>query len=456
MSTPAVGRAAPTPEPEIAPPVRAEAPQAPIERDPGNLADAVERTMASVVSIQIDGNVHGAGVLYDERGLLLTNYHVVKSVLASPGANRLGAATDRITVKFVNGRELPARVVAADGDEDIAVLRLFPADSAETFEAASMGESEALRIGESVFSIGSPVGLEHTVSTGIVSAVDRTDILPKRQLPLIQLDASINVGNSGGPLFNFHGELVGITVARSHRAQGIGFAIPIDHVGAVLRALKKGEAQRSGVIGVQLAVSDIVEKKLADLEYTTGLYVETVYEGPAERAGMKPGDVVVEIRGKRYDGLGQGRPGREAFLLHFGQVVRSVLPGEKLALTVVREGKTLPLEVEVEAATETRQARIDSDVILGLVLEEATEVPTVERVSPGSEVAGYQGTSILQKAEITHILGQKVSTVTELGSALADIRGWSQAGRGRTISVSFRREDRGTFTVSNFPLTVRE
>lgn len=438
---------------EIAPAPSIEQPQAPLRAPVESLADAVDRTMPTVVSIKVSGNVHGAGVIYDESGLLLTNFHVVESVLSRSSVAARSGELEPITAQLGNGRELPARVVAADGDEDVAVLKLVPADSAETFVAAQLGESSDLRIGDGVFAIGSPVGLQHTVSTGIVSALDRTDILPKRQLPLIQLDASINVGNSGGPLFNYQGELVGITVARSHRAQGIGFAIPIDHVDAVLRALQKGEAGRSGVIGVELT-TQAKKEVLEPHGYSIGLYVANVYDGPAKSAGMQAGDVVVEIRGKRYDELGDGPEAPAAFLRHFGQVVRSVVPGETLSLTVVRGDEVKQLEVEVAAASDTRQAMIDCEEILGLVLVEGEDHPTIERVAASSEVALYRGNEKLRGTVITHILGQRVDSVTEVGEVLGDIKNWAQSGPGRTISVRFKTSSGEPFTVSNFPLTV--
>jgi S1-C subfamily serine protease len=455
VGTPEVGVDAPAEAPikEITPSPLAEKPQASIRTPAESLADAVERTMPTVVSIKVSGRVHGAGVIYDQSGLLLTNFHVVESVLSRSSLGAKSSEAEPITAQLGNGRELPARVVAADGDEDIAVLKLVPADSAESFAAASLGESSRLRIGDGVFAIGSPVGLQHTVSTGIVSALDRTDILPKRQLPLIQLDASINVGNSGGPLFNYQGELVGITVARSHRAQGIGFAIPIDHVDAVLRALQKGEAERSGVIGVELT-TEATEKEIKAHGYSIGLQVASVYPGPAKTAGMEVGDIVVEIRGKRYDELGDGPEARGEFLRHFGQVVRSVVPGETLSLTVVRGSEVKQLEVEVAAASDARQAMIDCEEILGLVLEESEDVPTIGRVAAGSEVSRYRGNEALRGTVITHILGQKVGSVTEAGKVLGDIKNWAQSGPGRTISVRFRTASGDPFTVSNFPLTV--
>jgi serine protease Do len=223
-------------------------------------------------------------------------------------------------------------------------------------------------------------------------------------------------------------------------------------VSAVLRALQKGESQRSGVIGVQLAATDDVEERLADVDYKTGLYVEEVYDGPAKDAGIRKGDVVVEIRGKRYDELGEDTEGRAEFLRHFGEVVRSIVPGESLPLTLVRDGKTVAVEVQVEAADDSRQARIDCEELLGLRLDENTEIPKVHLVVPGSAVGALRNHEVLAGAEITHVLGQNVASVTELGKALADIRAWARSGHGRTIALSFKSKSGQSFRVPSFPL----
>src|SRR5690606_26823850 len=198
----------------------------------------------------------GAGVIYDQRGLVLTNHHVIEPMLrSSPDSLARSGGGGQLTARFVDGRVSEATVLFNSPEEDLAILKLGE-EGEEADEpkrvTAEFGKSSQLRVGETVFAVGCPVGLEHTVSAGIVSALNRTGVMPNRYLPTIQRDAAINLGNSGGPLFDSSGALVGITSARSSRGQGIGFAIPIDRVRVYLRALYQGEAGRSGVIGATI------------------------------------------------------------------------------------------------------------------------------------------------------------------------------------------------------------
>jgi hypothetical protein len=227
-----------------------------------------------------------------------------------------------------------------------------------------------------------------------------------------------------------------------------------------LRVLQQGDEKRSGVIGIELSTGaddsemwTLTRAALEGTDYTVGLMVSRVDAGPARDAGMLPGDVLVEIRGKRYDGMGPEAEGREAFLRHFGQVVRSVVPGERLALTVVRDHRTVPLEIAVAAASDARQARIDCEEMLGLVLDEEGEDGIVARIVPGSEVSRFRDArERLVGAQISHVLGRKVGNLDDLGEILGDIRSWSRAGHGRTISITFRHVRAGAFTVDNFPV----
>ncbi len=424
--------------------------------DAERLVQAVADVRDSVVSLKIGDGVSGAGVIFDERGLVFTNYHVIEPMLR---ASMLGTGGVRrpakVVARFPNGRELPGLIVAADRSEDIAVLRLEPADSAETFVAAPVGVSGELAVGETVFAIGSPVGLEHTVSTGIVSAVDRTDILANRELPLIQLDASINLGNSGGPVFNLAGELVGITTARSARAEGIGFAIPIDRVRAFLAAMEGGDASRSGVVGVVMDPRKEPGIAMGNAGYETGVVIATVPEGPAKRAGMKVGDVLVEIRGKRFDELGSGLDARAEFARRFGKTVRSVIPGEHLEVTVLRGEERVEIDIEVEAASDERQTRIDVEELLGLRLDEDRDEPIVTGIDPTSRIGRIRHAEVLVGQRITKLLGHDVENLRELGKVTASLRAWARNGRERDVAISFRDTEGRTVDLQGFPLTVR-
>jgi len=228
---------------------------------------------------------HGSGFIFDASGLILTNYHVVED-------------TDAIQVELSDGRTFPAEVVGKDGLTEIAVLRI----SVPNLPVLTLGDSDGTRIGDWVLAIGNPFGLSHTVSAGIISARDRTGQEvqisdPTAYFSFLQTDASINPGNSGGPLIDLQGRVVGINTAIRANANSIGFAIPINMVREILpRLVKEGFVHRSA-IGVQVAhgLND------GGLRERGALIAAVVKDGPAERAGFQPGDVVVEFDGKVID-----------------------------------------------------------------------------------------------------------------------------------------------------------
>src|SRR5690606_36829024 len=168
-------------------------------------------------------------------------------------------------------------VLVADSEEDLAILRLQPQSPDERFAAVTLGRSDALVVGQEVFAIGNPYGLNDSVSRGIVAGLDRTEVLEGRKLPLVQLDASINVGNSGGPLFALDGTLVGIVTLRRKDALGIAFAVPVDHVRGFLRAVSDPEApRRSGAIGVEVRAQPVEDPGEAERGYEAWLEITRV------------------------------------------------------------------------------------------------------------------------------------------------------------------------------------
>ncbi|MFO7566600.1 MAG: trypsin-like peptidase domain-containing protein [Enhygromyxa sp.] len=421
--------------------------------DPGDspLVRAVEQTRDAVVSVAVGGSVRGAGVVYDSSGLLLTNYHVIEPFLRAQqvfGAAEVGVS---LTARFVDGRERVAKVLAADPDEDVAILSLV-SEREEQFAAVALGRSAALRLGEQVFSIGSPVGFEGTIATGIVSALQRTDVLNNRQLALIQLDAAINFGNSGGPLFNLAGELVGITTARSSRGEGIGFAIPIDRVRLFLRALYEGNQGRAGMIGVELDAGVGIADWIEPLGYHSGVAISQVEaEGSAAEAGIREGDVIVAIRGRRHDELDASRRGRQAFAQLVGETIRGLIPGETLKVAVVREQELLELELTVTAASATHQAGIDAERMLGLRLARGEDTQIVELV-PGSPISRVRDAELLIGARIVGVFGQAVADRAQLGERLGSLRGWAASGGRRSIAIEFELANGRRLGASNFPL----
>ncbi|MCJ7830774.1 MAG: trypsin-like peptidase domain-containing protein, partial [Desulfobacterales bacterium] len=224
----------------------------------------------------------GSGVIIDgQRGFILTNAHVI-------------VKTDAVTVTLQDGRELQAQVVGADAESDLAVLRV---DAQDPLPSVAMGSSDDLMIGETVIAIGNPFGFSHTVTTGVISARNRS-IKTEDMIfhDFIQIDASINPGNSGGPLLNINGELIGINTAIYAKAQGIGFAIPIHKARRIVADLiAHGEVI---VPWIGLVVQDL-DAKLAQylaLPDNHGVLIQSVDPGsPAAKAGVHDGDVLLAI-----------------------------------------------------------------------------------------------------------------------------------------------------------------
>jgi len=263
----------------------------------------------------------GTGFVVDARGLIVTNNHVVSGGLD-------------ILVKLARGDEIAARVVGRDEELDIALLRV----DAGKLPAAPLGDSDAVQVGEWILAIGNPFGLDHTVTAGIVSAVERTfkESDGRRTVygSFIQTDASINPGNSGGPLVNSLGQVIGVAVAIDARGGGIGFAVPINMVKAVLPALEKNGRAPRGFLGVFLAPLDDETAKNLGLPDNRGVYVAGVVDGsPAAHAGVEKGDVILEFAGAPADA--KSLPWRAAL----------AGPGKQVAAKLWRSGKTVDVEV---------------------------------------------------------------------------------------------------------------
>ncbi|MGE5843925.1 MAG: trypsin-like peptidase domain-containing protein, partial [Syntrophaceae bacterium] len=221
----------------------------------------------------------GSGFIISKDGYIFTNNHVIEKA-------------DKIKVRLSTGKEYDATVKGRDPRTDLALIKITPDNSLPT---VNLGDSDRLRVGDWVMAIGNPFGLDHTVTAGIVSAKGRV-IGAGPYDNFIQTDASINPGNSGGPLFNMAGEVVGINTAIVAQGQGIGFAIPVNMAKEILEDLKaKGKVTR-GWLGV--SVQDITEDlaKSLKLQDRNGALVTEVFEGdPADKAGIKQGDIIIEV-----------------------------------------------------------------------------------------------------------------------------------------------------------------
>jgi serine protease Do len=278
---------------------------------------------------QFESRSLGSGFIVAADGYILTNAHVVD-------------AADEITVRLTDKREFKARVIGADKRTDIAVIKI----DAAGLPAVRFGDPNRLRVGEWVVAIGSPFGFDSTVTAGIVSAKGRS--LPQENfVPFIQTDVAINPGNSGGPLFNLRGEVVGINsqiYSRTGGFMGLSFAIPIDVAMDIQSQLRQFGRISRGRIGV---VIQEVSKELAEsfgLSKAVGALVNAVEKGgPAEKAGVESGDIILKFNGKPVDSSSD-----------LPRIVGSTRPGTKASMEVWRKGTTREVAVTVGELPEDR------------------------------------------------------------------------------------------------------
>ncbi len=277
-------------------------------------------------------NSLGSGVIVGSEGVVVTNYHVIR-----------GSGESEITVALNDGREFPAELILKDEKTDLAVLRLEGGDA--TFPSIAFANSDGLEVGDLVLAIGDPFGVGQTVTSGIVSALARTKVGISDYQFFIQTDAAINPGNSGGALVDMDGQLVGINTAifsKSGGSHGIGFAIPSNMVRLVVQsALKGGTVQRPWFgASLQSLTSDIAES--LGLDRPAGALVTSVHaRGPARRAGLKVGDVVVSVDG-------QAVQDPEAFQYRF--VTKGV--GGTVEIGLYRDGKQVQANITLMAPVE--------------------------------------------------------------------------------------------------------
>ncbi len=298
----------------------------------------------------------GSGVIISSDGYILTNNHVVKDASV-------------IKVRLYGSKEdIDAKLVGQDPKIDLALLKI---EAKHDLPYAEMGDSDALQVGDWVVAIGNPFGLSHTVTKGIVSAKGRV-IGSGPYDDFIQTDAPINFGNSGGPLFNLKGEVVGINTAIISGGQGIGFAIPINMAKALLPQLKEGKIVR-GYLGIRIKE---VTKELAEsfgLENVAGALVEEVTKNsPAEKAGLKEGDIIIEIDGKKIDDA-----------MQLPKIIAMYKPDTRISVKVLREKKEITLKVVVgkQGEMETAGTKLEK---IGIRLSDTKNGVVVEDVLPNS------------------------------------------------------------------------
>ncbi len=290
----------------------------------------------------------GSGFLITRDGYIFTNNHVIEKA-------------DKIKVKLSTGKEYDAKVVGKDAKTDIALIKIRASGN---LPIVDFGDSDRLRVGEWVIAIGNPFGLEQTVTAGIVSAKGRV-IGSGPYDNFIQTDASINPGNSGGPLFNMEGKVVGINTAIVAHGQGIGFAIPINMAKEILADLKsKGKVTR-GWLGISVQdITDDIAENLKIKEREGALVGDVVKGDPADRAGIKTGDVITEIDGKRIKDTHE--------LL---RIVASIPVGKKVEIRGLRDGKPLGFQLVIAERSDQKEvagARIKNGEYYGMSVQEIT------------------------------------------------------------------------------------
>ncbi|MBT5068359.1 MAG: DegQ family serine endoprotease [Halieaceae bacterium] len=300
----------------------------------------------------------GSGFIISKEGYIVTNHHVV-------------AQADEVIVRLSDRREFDATVIGTDQRSDLALLQVDATD----LPFLQLGKSSELRVGEWVLAIGSPFGLDYSVTAGIVSAKGRS--LPTERgenyVPFIQTDVAINPGNSGGPLFNLQGEVIGVNsqiFTRSGGSIGLSFAIPSKVVRNIIEQLKvNGEVVR-GWLGVSIQNVDRTLAESFDLDRPRGALVAQVgKDSPAERAGIESGDIIVEVGGEQIE--------VSADLPH---VIGLIAPGSKVPVSVIREGKERSIRVEIGALEANEVPRVAAKAsepgtlqALGMVVRELQE-----------------------------------------------------------------------------------
>ncbi|HPD57514.1 MAG TPA: DegQ family serine endoprotease [Smithellaceae bacterium] len=366
----------------------------------------------------------GSGFIISNDGYIFTNNHVVEKA-------------DKIVVKVSDNREYEAKVVGTDPKTDIALIKIKPRNSLPVVE---IGDSDQVRVGEWVIAIGNPFGLEATVTAGIVSAKGRV-IGAGPYDNFIQTDASINPGNSGGPLFNMEGKVIGINTAIVAQGQGIGFAIPINMAKSILSDLKsKGRVTR-GWLGI--SVQDITEDiaKNMNLKDRTGALVSDVFkDDPADKAGIKVGDIIIEINGKEIKDT-------HTLLL----TIAGMQVGERAAIKVLRDGREMTFRVVVAERKDTAEATAPTkgtaghfgiaarDITpemarqLGVPQNAGVMVAGVEPGSPADEV-GIQPQDII--VQVNRI---KVSSMKEYNQEIA------KAAQKKSVMLLIRRGNASFF-----------
>ncbi len=356
----------------------------------------------------------GTGFIISDDGYIVTNNHVIEGA-------------DKIEVRINNKEKYTAKLIGHDTATDLALIKV---ETKQRLTPLPLGDSERLRVGEWVMAIGDPLAFDKTVTVGVVSAKQRSgltaDPATRSFENYIQTDAAINFGNSGGPLINVNGEVIGINTAIFRPAQNIGFAVPVNTLKQVLPQLReKGKVTR-GFLGINIVNVDSDRAAAFNLKTEDGAFVESVESGkPADKAGVKPGDTIVKV---------DSVPVKETRDL-IGYVSGKA-PGSKVQLEVIRDGKPVELTANLaERKDETsgkepeKTASDDSHERIGIQVTELTpQVRQMERLKADvngllvvhvKEVSAAADAGIQEGDIITQVNGQKVGSTEDFGKVVS-------------------------------------
>ena len=373
----------------------------------------------------------GSGVLVDKRGYILTNNHVIEQA-------------DQIEVRLADKRKFSATIIGKDSKTDLAVIKI---DAPDDLPVARLGDSGRIRIGEWAIAIGNPFGLDQTVTVGVISAVGRSDVGITTYEDFIQTDASINPGNSGGPLVNIQGEVIGINTAIVATGQGIGFAIPISMAREIKdRLIAQGKVVR-GWLGV--GIQEVTEELALQfgVKPEEGVLVGNVMPGsPAERGGLKTGDIVQEFNGTRIANVHQlqrevaqspvGSPAQVKVLREKKTVALTILLGEQPAdLAAASEPAAPPSEAADNFGLTVQDLTPDLRDQLRLTEGEGVVVSGVEEAGPASR-AGIRPGDVIAEANRA-----PVRTASEFARILTRLR------PGQNLLLLVRRDGSSRFAV---------
>ncbi len=375
----------------------------------------------------------GSGFIISKDGYILTNNHVVSNV-------------DKVTVKLNDGTEFEAEIVGTDPQTDIALLKIETDGNLQTIK---IGDSNNLSVGEWVIAIGSPFGFEQTVTAGIISALNRR--LPRENyVPFIQTDAAVNPGNSGGPLMNLKGEVIGINsqiFSRTGNFAGLSFAIPINIAIEIQRKLRQDGTIRRGYLGVYFGDVTPETAKAFGLEKPVGALVnQVIKDSPAEKAGLLPGDIILEFAGTVVENS-----------LDFPSIVGGTSPNEKISIVIWRENRKMTVTVTIG---ETQQpGRINRRTLIGLELENmSSEELSQAGINGGIKITNFspkqdslpKGANVLRVNDI--ILSAKINQRDVKINNVSDLSDALKNNKSRFIALLIQRDEGRTFYV---PLELR-